>query len=61
MVTSIFSFSHNVFKSLLYQGCQKSSLCGKGLTVWPLTVHSNIACKRHLYTYKYIGSDMSCV
>ena len=31
LVTSIFSFFHNVFKRLLPQGCQKSGLCGKGL------------------------------
>ena len=29
MVTSIFSFSHNVFKRLFFQ---KSELCGKGAT-----------------------------
>ena len=29
LVTSIFSFSHNVFKSLLLQGPKKSELCGK--------------------------------
>ena len=29
--TIIFSFSHNVFKKLLFQGRQKSELCGKGL------------------------------
>ena len=29
MVISIFSFSHNVFKSLLFQGPYKSGLCGK--------------------------------
>ena len=32
LVTSIFSFSHHVFKSLLSQGRQKSGLCGKELT-----------------------------
>ena len=31
LVTSIFSFSHNVFKSHLFQGCQKSGLCGEEL------------------------------
>ena len=31
LVTSIFSFSHNVFKRLLSQGRQKSGLCGKEL------------------------------
>ena len=31
LVTSIFSFSHNVFKSFLFQGCLKSGLFGKGL------------------------------
>ena len=30
-VTSNFSFSHSVFKSLVSQGCQKVSLCGNGL------------------------------
>ena len=29
-VTSIFSFSHNVFKRLLFQGHYKSGLCGRG-------------------------------
>ena len=29
--TSNFSFSHNVFKRLLSQRCQKVSLCGNGL------------------------------
>ena len=29
--TSNFSFSHNVFKWLLSQTCQKVSLCGNGL------------------------------
>ena len=29
--TSNFSFSHNVFKRLFYQTCQKVSLCGNGL------------------------------
>ena len=31
LVTSIFSFSHNVFKRLVSQGHQKVSLCGNGL------------------------------
>ena len=31
LVTSIFFFSHNVFKSLFAPAHQKSSLCGKGL------------------------------
>ena len=31
LVTSIFSFSHNVFKRHLSQGCLKSELCGKEL------------------------------
>ena len=30
-VTSNFSFSHSVSKSLLSQGCQNVSLCGNGL------------------------------
>ena len=32
LVTSIFSFSHNVFKSFLIQRC--SGLCGKGLKIY---------------------------
>ena len=32
LVTSIFSFSHNVFKRVFTQGSQKSGLCGKELT-----------------------------
>ena len=31
LVTIIFYFSHDVFKSLLFQGCFKLWLCGKGL------------------------------
>ena len=31
LVTSIFSFFHNVFKRLLFQGRQKSVLCGKAI------------------------------
>ena len=31
LVTSIFSFSNNVFKSFLFQRCLKSGLCGNGL------------------------------
>ena len=31
--TSNFSFSHNVFKRLLSQSCQKVSSCGNGLTL----------------------------
>ena len=40
LVTSIFSFSHNVFKRILSWGCSKSGLCGTELkpfstkTVW---------------------------
>ena len=30
--TSIFPFSHNVFKKPLSKGRQKSGLCGKGLS-----------------------------
>ena len=33
--TSNFSFTHNVFKRLLSQTCQKVSLCGKGLNQNP--------------------------
>ena len=34
LVTSIFSFSHNVFKMFLSQGCEKSGLCGKELNLY---------------------------
>ena len=37
LVTSIFSFSQNVFKSLCLKGCYKSGLCGNGL--------NNVICK----------------
>ena len=33
LVTSIFSFFHNVFQILLPQGHEKSGLCGKGLKI----------------------------
>ena len=33
LVTSIFSFSHNVFKRLLSKGVKKSGLCGKEFTL----------------------------
>ena len=36
LVTSIFLFSHNVFRRLFPPVRQKSSLCGNGLTVKPL-------------------------
>ena len=36
MVTSIFCFSHNVFKRHLFQGFYKSVLCGKELNKLPL-------------------------
>ena len=34
LVTSNFSFSHSVFKSLVPQGRQKVSLCGNGLNLF---------------------------
>ena len=33
LITSIFSFSYIVFKWLLFQGCLKSELCGKELSI----------------------------
>ena len=36
LVTSNFSFSHNVFKRLVSQGRQKASLCGNGLKLHQL-------------------------
>ena len=33
LVTSIFMFSHNVFKSLFFQSRQKSGLCSKELKI----------------------------
>ena len=52
LVTSIFSFSHNVFKKLLIQGPLKSWLCGKGLTHVNQYINSAFA---HLTkTHKYI-------
>ena len=41
LVTSIFSFSHNVFKRLLNQGRYKSVLCGKELT--PVQTNTDIS------------------
>ena len=35
LVTSIFSFSHNVLKRLFSETHQKMSLCGNGLRFWP--------------------------
>ena len=37
-VTSIFSFSHNIFKSLLFHVHEKSALCSKGLTLSQMTI-----------------------
>ena len=34
LVTSIFSFSHDVFKSLFFSGSLKSGVCGKELISW---------------------------
>ena len=39
LVTSIFSFSHNVFKSRLVQNLQKSGLSGKELTHYHTMPH----------------------
>ena len=41
LVTSIFSFSHNIFKKLHFQGCLKSGLCGKELIV-DTKCHNNV-------------------
>ena len=42
LFTSIFSFSHNVFKRLLSQGSLKSEWCGKELTLSKQHIlHSN--------------------
>ena len=37
LITSNFSFSHSVFKRLVFQGRQKVSLCGNGLTLYQAT------------------------
>ena len=34
LVTSIFSFPHNVFKSPIPHGCKKLRLCGKELKLY---------------------------
>ena len=39
LVTSIFSFSHNVFKRFLFKGRRKSGLCGKELMFWGVETH----------------------
>ena len=39
LVTSIFSFSHNVFKRFLPWGCKKSGLCGKALILVGKKMH----------------------
>ena len=33
---------HNVFKRLLFQGCKKSGLCGKGLTLYQMINSSKL-------------------
>ena len=43
LVTSIFSFSHNVFTSLLFQSHEKQGLFGKGLTNIEKIAFENIA------------------
>ena len=50
--TSIFFFSHNVFKWHLSQGRQKSGLYGKGLS---LNVKQNILCS--FYEVQIFVSD----
>ena len=54
LVTSIFSFSHNVFKRLLFQGHEKSVLCGKGLnqTDYPETKISETVVPGSYYTFQ---------
>ena len=39
LVTSNFSFSHSVFKRIVFQGHQKVSLCGNGLTHYHIMPH----------------------
>ena len=48
LVSSIFSFSHNVFKRLLFQGRQKLGLCGKELTHYQLTNYLFCPGQKHL-------------
>ena len=39
LVTSIFSFSHNVFHSYTSVACQNAALCGNGLTLYSINTH----------------------
>ena len=56
LVTSIFSVSHNVFKRLLLQGCQKSGLCGKELNNYTFLC----VCKTSLLKTLWGNGDIAC-
>ena len=49
LITSIFSFSHNVFKRLPFQGRLKSQLCGKELILYQSLWAARL-CKKALKT-----------
>ena len=50
LVTSIFSFSQNVFLRLFSSGCQNSGLCGKELTLYQTTKFYSRPNRKHLQT-----------
>ena len=54
LVTSIFFFSHNVFKSPFPPMCQKSSLCGNGLTLYSTDTHFKFLTHQRLTTSENI-------
>ena len=63
LVTNIFSFSHYVFKRLLFQGHQKSGLYGKELNdqIWSRwgAKHSEVRRNRWLPAFSSISTIFS--
>ena len=55
LVTSIFSFSHNVFKSLLFQGCEKLRLFGKELKLIGFCIPM---CRHHTIRYTAVKFEL---
>ena len=56
LITSIFSFLHNVFKSLLCQGHLDSGLCGKNLNY--LLGGAGVVCELGLGAYVCPGAGV---
>ena len=58
LVTSNFSFSNSVFKRLVFQRCQKVSLCGNGLTLFQTSPGFYMSAIQVLW--KHCGKRRNC-